>query len=44
MIDRIAALKPGSNIALKLRRNNGNITLQVNIGKRPPPRPERESE
>jgi serine protease DegQ len=44
MIDRIAALKPGSNIALKLRRNNGNLTLQVNIGKRPPPRPDRESE
>lgn len=35
MIERIAALTPGSTVTLKLRRKAGNIDLPVTIGKRP---------
>jgi serine protease DegQ len=36
MLDAVAALAPGSQATLKLRRNQGEIDVAVTVGKRPP--------
>ena len=40
MLDTIAALQPGKAVALKLLRNQKEVTVQVKIGKRPRPKPQ----
>ncbi|RIX40730.1 MAG: Do family serine endopeptidase [Rhodocyclales bacterium GT-UBC] len=42
MLDLIAALKPDTNAAFRLRRDKSIVEVQVRIGKRPTMRPERE--
>jgi Do/DeqQ family serine protease len=37
MLDAVAALAPGSQATLKLRRNRSEIDASVTVGKRPPP-------
>jgi Do/DeqQ family serine protease len=36
MLDAVAALAPGSQATLKLRRNQGEVEASVTVGKRPP--------
>jgi serine protease DegS/serine protease DegQ len=36
MLDVVAALSPGSQATLKLRRNQGELDVAVTVGKRPP--------
>jgi serine protease DegQ len=36
MLDAVAALAPGSQATLKLRRNQGELDVAVTVGKRPP--------
>lgn len=40
MLETIAALQPGKQVALKLLRNQREVIVQVKIGKRPRPRPQ----
>jgi S1-C subfamily serine protease len=37
MLDVVAALAPGSQATLKLRRNQSEVAASVTVGKRPPP-------
>lgn len=40
MLETVAALLPGKTVALKLLRNQREITVQVKIGRRPRPKPQ----
>ena len=40
MLETIAALQPGKTVALKLLRNQREVVVQVNIGRRPSPKPQ----
>ena len=40
MLETISALPPGKVAVLKLLRNQGEIVVQVKVGKRPKPKPQ----
>jgi len=38
MLEIISALTPGKTVDLKLLRNQGEVVVQIKVGKRPKPR------